>query len=159
MVCRLTLSLPSLPLLSPPLPHCGCSLAFHWTLKHASWRPFKLCLLCSSLESPGSWVSNQQCTVAVVGPFPVNSIYLQHPHPEAPPPNSPSPFPPLFQAGANISGDLRHPSTAIPQGTLLACAVTFIIYFMICESQASIPHQKTTALMASGPQCGDCLVL
>ena len=31
-------------------------------------------------------------------------------------------------AGANISGDLRNPQTAIPKGTLLSILVTTIIY-------------------------------
>uniref|UniRef100_A0A915PZ03 Uncharacterized protein n=1 Tax=Setaria digitata TaxID=48799 RepID=A0A915PZ03_9BILA len=42
-----------------------------------------------------------------------------------------------IMAGANISGDLADPQTAIPKGTLLAIAVTTVIYLMVVFATGS----------------------
>lgn len=36
----------------------------------------------------------------------------------------------MSEIGANLSGDLRDPATAIPKGTMLAIIFTFITYFV-----------------------------
>lgn len=49
-------------------------------------------------------------------------------------------------AGASMSGDLKNPSKAIPNGTLWATLSTFIVYFVVVLSMASsITHESLLA--------------
>eukprot|EP01138_Halocafeteria_seosinensis_P006254 gb/GECG01006395.1/.p1 GENE.gb/GECG01006395.1/~~gb/GECG01006395.1/.p1 ORF type:complete len:1147 (+),score=102.26 gb/GECG01006395.1/:1-3441(+) len=57
-----------------------------------------------------------------------------------------------IMAGANISGDLKNPSTAIPKGTLSAVGLTSIVYLLILWFLA------LTCLRCVGEACSDITV-
>ncbi|KAL6902536.1 amino acid permease domain-containing protein [Trichoderma evansii] len=71
-------------------------------------------------------------------------------------------------AGASMSGDLRNPSKAIPNGTLWATLTTFIVYFTVILSMAAaITHESflannnvisITSLYAPIILAGECAV-
>ncbi|KAL6835090.1 amino acid permease domain-containing protein [Trichoderma camerunense] len=71
-------------------------------------------------------------------------------------------------AGASMSGDLRNPSKAIPNGTLWATLTTFIVYFTVILSMAAaITHESflandniisLTSLYAPIILAGECAV-
>ena len=41
------------------------------------------------------------------------------------------------QSGASMSGDLKHPSEAIPKGTLYGLGLTFVLYTMVIIAMAA----------------------
>ncbi|GMT10099.1 hypothetical protein PFISCL1PPCAC_1396, partial [Pristionchus fissidentatus] len=54
-----------------------------------------------------------------------------------------------IMAGANISGDLADPQAAIPLGTLLAIAVTTVIYLLVVISTGSIAVADSDGITAA----------
>ena len=43
----------------------------------------------------------------------------------------------IYISGASMSGDLKHPSKAIPKGTLSGLALTFCTYIVVILAMAS----------------------
>jgi potassium/chloride transporter 9 len=43
----------------------------------------------------------------------------------------------IFCSGASMSGDLKHPSKAIPKGTLYGLALTFVSYAVVILAMAA----------------------
>lgn len=46
-------------------------------------------------------------------------------------------------AGASMSGDLKHPSKAIPKGTLYGLGLTFLLYTLVIFAMASSIHRES----------------
>jgi potassium/chloride transporter 9 len=47
------------------------------------------------------------------------------------------------QSGASMSGDLKHPSKAIPKGTLYGLGLTFGLYTMVIAALAASVSRET----------------
>ncbi|XP_053118885.1 solute carrier family 12 member 3-like [Hemicordylus capensis] len=66
-------------------------------------------------------------------------------------------------AGANISGDLKDPAVAIPQGTLMAIFLTTLSYLAICATIGSCVIRDASGnindTLASSNVTGDCVGL
>ena len=49
-------------------------------------------------------------------------------------------------AGANLSGDLKDPAEAIPKGTLLAIAMTYVTYMFFGFTSGFVFNQKASGV-------------